>query len=427
MAQATIGALRVVLGLDSAQFTKGLGAAQRRLRQVGKNLQNIGRQMTLAVTAPIALMGAGVLRAAANFDQAMANMRSILKPTQADFERLRDLAKELGLTTKFSATEAAEGMEVLAKNGLRAAAILDGAALAALNFAAASGGTLKGSAEVITDVMINFGTATSDLSEIVDNATGALLNSKLGFEDYLGAVGAAAGVAGPLGMSFQDMNTALAITAASFDAGATTGTSFKGFLQKLVPAGDKARKTIKRLGFEFFTAQGDAKTLSEIAGELQRVLGALSKKQQLGIVTELFGQRFSRSALRLMTEGAEGVEKMAAAIAEVKASEVAAERLKGFNEQLLLLKSALETLSIEIAEAGLLQFTLDLVNSLTDLARRLAEASPSLLKWGTIIAGLTAVIGPLLVAIGFMAARTTIGWELVIPASRPPALLVGRT
>ena len=126
MAQATIGALRVVLGLDSANFTNGLRRAQSSLKRVGKQWQNIGRQMSIAITAPIALMGVGILKAASDFEAGMNRIRAVLKPTAKDFKRLRDLAAELGRTTQFSATEAAKGMEVLAKNGLNPTKILEG-------------------------------------------------------------------------------------------------------------------------------------------------------------------------------------------------------------------------------------------------------------------------------------------------------------
>lgn len=52
MSQSVIGALRVNLGLDSAQFTKGLTAARQRLRQVGAQMQRVG--------AAVSVVGAGI-------------------------------------------------------------------------------------------------------------------------------------------------------------------------------------------------------------------------------------------------------------------------------------------------------------------------------------------------------------------------------
>ena len=402
MAQATIGALRVVLGLDSANFTKGLARAQSRLKRTGQNFQRIGRSMTLAITAPIALIGVAILRSAGNFEAGMARMRAVLRPTGAEFEKLRDLAAELGRTTQFTATQAAGAMEVLAKNGLKATQILEGATDATLNFAAASGGDLAQAADVITDLMINFNLATSDMARVVDNATGTLLTSKITFEEYVGAVGQAAGASGGLGVSLEDMNAAISLTASAFASGTDAGTSFKGFLLRLVPAGEKGKKIIKELGLEFFTTSGEIKDLAGIAETLKTSLAGLTTESKIESLAAIFGQRTIRTALRLAEEGAEGVRKRLEEIADVDAATVAADRLKSFEGALKLLKSALEGLAIAIADSGLLKWVTDLAKSLTEMVRSLAEASPALLKWGTIIAGLTAVIGPFLVVLGIM-------------------------
>ena len=402
MAQATIGALRVVLGLDSANFTKGLNAAQSRLKRIGKQMQSVGRTMALSITAPIALIGVGILRAAGNFEKGMAQVRAVLRPTAVEFEKLRDLAKDLGRTTKFTASQTAAAMEVLAKNGLNATQILEGATQATLDFAAATGGDLAQSADLITDLMINFNLVASDLAGVVDNATGAIISSKLGFEDYVGAVGQAAGVSGEFGVSMKDMNAALAVTTSAFASGTDAGTSFKGFLLRIAPSSKASQKAIKDLGFEFFDAQGKMKGLAGIAQTLQDGLEGLSDKIKLEKLGQIFGQRTIRTASRLAQEGAEGIQAALEKIGKIRAADVAAERLKNFNDQLLLLRSALEGLAIAIADSGLLKWVTDLAKSLTEMVRNLAMTNPELLKWGTIIAGLVAVVGPLLIVTGLL-------------------------
>lgn len=85
MSTATIGALRVVLGLDSAQFTAGLTAAQKHLKGVGDRMQRIGTQMatvgaglTAAVTAPLIAAGFAASKAATEAADAMAQVESAL-------------------------------------------------------------------------------------------------------------------------------------------------------------------------------------------------------------------------------------------------------------------------------------------------------------------------------------------------------------
>ena len=125
--QSIVGALRVDLGLDSAQFSKGLKDAQASLRAAGKRMSQVGQQMSVALTAPLAGMGALTLRTAGDFEASMNRVGAALGATEDEFATLRGLAREMGGTTRFSATEAADAIEVLAKNGLDASNILGGA------------------------------------------------------------------------------------------------------------------------------------------------------------------------------------------------------------------------------------------------------------------------------------------------------------
>lgn len=85
MGNATVGALRVVLGLDSASFTKGLTAAQKHLKGVGKQMQSVGQTvagvgagMTLSLTAPLLAFGAASIKAAAQSKDAMGQVEAAL-------------------------------------------------------------------------------------------------------------------------------------------------------------------------------------------------------------------------------------------------------------------------------------------------------------------------------------------------------------
>jgi len=82
---ATIGALRVVLGLDSASFTDGLSKAQKHLQGVGKSMQRVGAQvatvgagMTLAITGPLIAAGFAASKAATEAADAMGQVDAAL-------------------------------------------------------------------------------------------------------------------------------------------------------------------------------------------------------------------------------------------------------------------------------------------------------------------------------------------------------------
>jgi len=401
---AIIGSLRVVLGIDTAVFDKGLADAMKSLKGIGKSMQSVGKNMSGYLTAPIVGFGALTVKTAGDFEAALNRVEAATGATAGEFKAMRDMAVQLGADTIFSASESADAMEMLAKNGLTASQILDGAVSASMALAASSGSELAAAADVATDVMMNFGKEANELGGLVDGITGVLLESKFGFDDYRLALGQAGGVAGNLGVEFEDFNAVIAVTSSAFASGSDAGTSFKAFLTRLVPVSKTAAAAMQELGLEFFNADGSIKNMTEVADELHKKMGNLSDQDLNRHMKDIFGVDAMRTAIMLMKQGGDGVEEMRARINNASAEEQAAARLKGFNGELEKLSGAFESLQIAIADSGLLAMVTSFVSKLAEWVDVLAETNPEILKWGTIIAGLTAIIGPVLIALGALAA-----------------------
>lgn len=404
MASAVIGSLRVVLGIDTAIFDKGLADATKSLKSVGKSMQGIGRDMSLYLTAPIVGFGALTVKTAGDFEAAMNRVDAATGATTEEFKAMRDMAVQLGAETSFSASESADAMEMLAKNGLNTSQIMGGAVSASMKLAASSGSDLSSAADVATAVMMNFGKEAKDLGPLVDGITGVLLQSKMGFDDYRLAIGQAGGVAGNLGVSFEDFNAVIAATSSAFASGSDAGTSFKTFLTTLVPTSKPAEEMMKKLGLSFFEVDGSMKSMAAIAEELKTKMSGLSDESLNDAMKTMFGTDAMRTGIMLMKQGGEGIDAFRAKIGEASADEQAAARLKGFNGELEKLSGAFETLQIAIADSGLLAAVTAFVTQLASWVDVMAETNPALLEWGTIIAGLTAVIGPVVLVLGTLAA-----------------------
>ena len=110
MSNAVVGALRVGLGLDSSAFAAGLQNARASLREAGKSMTRVGHQMSAAVTAPLAGFGALTLKTAGDFEASMNRVDAALGATEGDFTAPRELARDMGSTTQFSASEAADAI-----------------------------------------------------------------------------------------------------------------------------------------------------------------------------------------------------------------------------------------------------------------------------------------------------------------------------
>lgn len=399
-----IGDLRAILGLDSSSFQSGMAQARATLQSVGKDMRRIGAGMSAAISAPLGAMGVSVVKTAGSFEASMNRVQAATGASASEFDALSKAAREMGATTQFTASQAADAIEVLAKNGLDSSQILGGALEASMLLAASAGTDLASAGDVATDVMLQFGKEAKDLTGLVDGMNGTLLESKFGFEDYRLALGQAGGVAGGIGVSFEDFNATIAGTSALFASGSDAGTSFKTFLQRLVPASGPAAEKMKELNLEFFDAQGNMKSMAEIAQELQDGMSGLTDEARNDAMSTIFGTDAIRTAIGLMNQGAAGIDDLKKKIAEASAEEQAAARLKGFNGELRKLQSAFEALQLAIADSGLLATVTDLVRRLTGFVSELAKSRPELLKWGTIIAAIAVAMGPLLIGFGALLA-----------------------
>ena len=400
MATTVLERLAFDLGMNMTEFNRKIDSSRSKLAGLGSNAKKIGAKMSAGITLPVAGMGLAILKFAGDFEAAMNGVKAISGATGEEFESLRDLAKDLGATTKFSATEAAKGVEMLARNGLKAEQILAGAAEASLQLASATGTNLSNAADIATDAMAAFNIKAEDMTEAVNQITGVTTNSKFSIDDYRLAIAQAGGVAGAVGVEFDDFNAAMAAIAPSFASGSDAGTSFKVFLQRLVPGSKEAATIMKELGISFFDAAGNMDSMADIAQSLQDSMGGLSEEMKIDVASTLFGTDAMRAALAFSEAGREGIDTMKELIAETDAADQAAARMDGLAGAMKEMKSALENLAIVIADSGLLDLVTDLVKKVTDFTRSLAESNPAILRWGVILAGLTAIVGPLLIVVG---------------------------
>ncbi|RAP39563.1 phage tail tape measure protein [Rhodovulum viride] len=366
-------------------------------------MKEVGQTLSLRVTAPIAGAGALILKTAGDFEASMNRVRAALGASDSEFNALREAARNMGATTQFTAAEAADAIEILAKNGLSASEILGGALESSLMLAASSSSDLASAGDLATDVMLNFGKRAEDLGKVTDLVTGALLQSKFGFDDYRLALGQAGGAVAGVGVSFEDFNAAIAATSSSFASGSDAGTSFKNFVQRLVPVSSTAAAEIQNLGFQFFDAEGNMRSMAEIAQELQDKLSGLTEERRMDVVTTIFGTDSGRTALALMREGADGINEMKAAIDKASATEQAKARMKGLNGALRRLSSSFQELQLTIADTGLLDMVTDLVGRFTNMVGALGQLDPKFVRIGVAIAAAAAALGPMAVGAGLLA------------------------
>ena len=153
----------------------------------------------------------------------------------------------MGKSTVYTQVEIAKANEELGKNGLNTQDILNGAADATTNLAAAAGTDLTTAATISSDAMAIFDIKASEMEKAVDGITGTVNVSKFSVNDYALALAQGGGVAKTVGVSFEDFNVTIAGISNLFQSGSDAGTSFKVFLQRLIPTSKGAMEGMMAL------------------------------------------------------------------------------------------------------------------------------------------------------------------------------------
>jgi len=171
-----------------------------------------------------------------NFDQAQANLASVLGVTRDEMSGLTEMAKELGATTKFTASEVSELQLEFAKLGFTQKEI-EGVTEATLQLAAASGTDLGNAASITGSTIRAFGLDVSETQRVVDVMAQSFSASSLDINKFQTAMGSVAPVAASAGLSVEETTAMLGtLTDAGIDA-STAGTGLRNVYLELSKTG----------------------------------------------------------------------------------------------------------------------------------------------------------------------------------------------
>jgi phage-related protein len=407
---------------DQTDLEKKSGSTQKALDKTGRTAGIAG----LAIAGGLAL----AVNAAANFDQRMSAIAAVSGATGNDLDALRGKALQLGKDTQFSATEAATAIEELVKAGVSVPDVLNGAADAVVNLAAAGEIDLPQAATISANAMNAFGLQAKDMVGVVDSIAGAANASAIDVGDFgqsLQQVGAVAHLAG---VNFHDTAAAIAIMGNAGIRGSDAGTSLKTMFQRLQPTTLKQISTMEDLGIltlnanksmellrsngvkplgndqatlnkqmealaanlsdsdvgsakaakelqklqlqsgalsnAFYDQHGNTKSLADVSQVLQDSMKGMNKQQKQMTLNTLFGSDAIRGAAILSEAGAKGFEKMGKSMDKVSAADVAAKRMDNLKGKIEIMKGSVETAGVAIGTA-LVPMLTSLVNVLTSV------------------------------------------------------------
>lgn len=393
-------------GLKSAdteadKSSKGIGS---KISGMGKSMSSVGSTLTKNVTLPLAGIGVAGLKVATDFEKGMSEVKAISGATGKEFDALREKAIELGADTAFSSGEVAEAMTEMAKAGWDSQQIIDGMS-GVLAAAAASGEGLASVSTIVADAITGFGLAASDSTKVADLLTQAANSGTIGITDLGETFKYIAPVAGAMGLSIEDVTTAVSAMSMAGIKGSQAGTSLRTMLTNLVNPSDKMETAMKKLGISATNADGSMKSLDEIVANLRTSFDGLTEAEKAQYAAILAGKTGMSGMLALLNLTEEEYNAIAASMdnAGGVAEETAAIMQDNLQSKVEQLGGALESLAIKMADYVLpaLQRFVVWVTSLID---KFTNLSPSAQKAILVIGGIAAAIGPVLLTIGKLTA-----------------------
>ncbi len=370
------------------------------LKKVGEGISSVGKKLTAGLTLPIAGIAVASTKTAGDFEAAMNQVSAISGATGKDLQSLEDLAKDMGATTKFSASESAEALTYMGMAGWKTEDMLSGLP-GILNLAASGGTDLALTSDIVTDGLTSMGLSAKDTDKFVDIMASTCSNANTNIElmgETLKYVGP---VAGSLGIEMDDLSVAIGLMGNAGLKGSIAGTALRAGLANLVKPTKEMSKAMKKYGVELITNKDGSVDLMGTMQNLRTVLGDLDQTTQAQALSTIFGKEAMSGWASIVNASESDFNKLSEAIANSDgvAQSMSDTMMKGMNGALTEMKSALEGVAITIGER-LTPFIEKLADGVSKLCNWFKNLSPTTQTIIMVIAGLVACIGPLLILVG---------------------------
>jgi TP901 family phage tail tape measure protein len=350
-------------------ITKGADLAKRQLDGIGKTgdksskgLGKFGKAMGTTVVAGAVAMGKALQLATKQFiefDDAMTQSLAIMQATEDQQRRMEQTARDVALTTTFSATQTAESFFFLASAGLDAEQQIQALPQVA-KFAQAGMFDMATATDLATDAQSALGLTVSDAQQNLENLTrvtdvlvkaNTLANASV--QQFSEALTSKAGSA--LKVVNKDIEEGVAVLAVFADAGvkgAEGGEKLNQVLRDIPRATAKNGEEFRKLGLEMFDAEGNMKNVADIVEELDRVLKPMSDELKASTLDQLGLNRGVADAVKILSGSTDKIRDYESALRDSRGvtGDIAENQLESLQSQLTLAKDKFIEVGLSIVE-----------------------------------------------------------------------------
>lgn len=285
------------------EIPSNLELVGQKMQDMGEKIKGVGQGMTnLGQTfAPVSAAAAAGLTASGkafmDFEAGMSKVAAISGATGEDLAALTEKAKDMGATTKFSATESAEAFSYMAMAGWKSEQMLDGIA-PIMSLAAASGEELALTSDIVTDALTAFGLKAQDAGMFADVLAAASSNSNTNVAMMGESFKYAATVAGAMGYSVQDVALALGLMANNGIKADMAGTALRNMINRMAKPTKESQMAMDRLGVSLADDEGHMYSFRQIMDQLRGSFGQINMPmEQFDAQMELLIEQFENGEL----------------------------------------------------------------------------------------------------------------------------------
>ena len=384
---------------------------KNKVKEASSTLRTMGTTLLTGAAAAIGY----TTKKAVEFEYAMAEVGAISKASTDDLKELTEEAKRLGASTKFSASEAAAGMQKYAMAGYDTDKIMS-ATSATLALAAAGNTDLALTCDIVSDAMTGLKLSAKETGAFVDIMTATITGSNTDIAMLGETMKYVAPVAGSLGVEFKDLALAAGLMGNAGVKASQAGTSIRGGLSRLIKPTKEVSAAMAKYGINLKKTDKGSLDLAGTIDELRSKMKDLDPVSRSAALAAIFGQEAFSGWAEIVTTTDKDFNKLKNSIAN---SAGEAERINEIYRNtaqgaLTELGSALEGVAINIGNA-FIPIMQEAANKLNAIATAFNNLDPALQQNVAKFLLITAAVGGVLLVLGLLAPIVT-GVTMVIQA-----------
>lgn len=373
-----------------------LRALGEQFKKIGNKMTDVGKDLTMKVTAPLAAVGAVAAKNFAEVDKTMQLTNSTMGNTAEEAELLNQAMKDAAASSTYGMSDAATATLNFARAGLSAQEAADALA-PAMALAAGEGGELDTVSAGLVATINGFHGSFDEAAQYADVFANACNNSALDVNSLSNAMSVAAPVFSAAGYSVKDAALYMGVMANAGIGADKAANSLKTGMSRLISPSKEAAGWMEKLGIEVTNADGSMKDSVTVQQELHDAFAGLSESEQIAAASAIFGKNQMAPWLALINTAPDDVNALSAALDEEgTAMQMQADMMSGFAGSIEQLKSGLDVAATSLGEA-LAPTIQKVVGWIQQLVNWFNSLSPQMQTAIATIGLIVAAIGPLLV------------------------------